>query len=188
LPAPLITSASASSSGRSRVHSSNPCSTSSAVSGWGLSNERRSSARRRRSISRRTASATNLLRFLSRRSMSLELGEPGRQVQQASQRRWRPAHLSSLFGISDFAGVSPPLNALLTPRSGLPFVWPEEPNHSYPDLSFPPVNVIAVVCLPDPSVLSATQPSPCACSRVACAAVANSGEWRSLVPERPHSS
>src|ERR1022692_1903889 len=71
LPAPLSTSASASSSGRPRVHSSNPCSASSALSGWGFCRDRRSSARRRRSSSWRTASTTNLLRFFSRRSMSL---------------------------------------------------------------------------------------------------------------------
>src|ERR1035437_8121978 len=71
LPELRSTSASASSSGKPRVHSSSPWSASSALSGWGFCRDRRSSARRRRSSSRRTASATNLLRFFSRRSMSL---------------------------------------------------------------------------------------------------------------------
>src|SRR5207247_1672920 len=71
LPTLLSTSASASSSGNPRDHSSRPCPASSALSGWGFCSERRSSARRRRSSSRRTASATNLLRFFSRLSMSL---------------------------------------------------------------------------------------------------------------------
>src|ERR1039457_594737 len=71
LPALLSTSASVSSAGNLRVHSSNPCSESAGLSGWGFCSDRRSSARWRRSSSWRTASATNLLRFFSRRSMSL---------------------------------------------------------------------------------------------------------------------
>src|ERR1035438_1827860 len=69
--APPVTSASASSSGKPLVHSSNPCSASPALSGCGFFSDRRSSARNRRSSSRRTASATNLLRLFSSRSMSL---------------------------------------------------------------------------------------------------------------------
>ena len=70
LPALLSTSASVSSSGKPRVHSSSPCPARSALSGWGFCRDRRSSARRRRSNSWRTASVTNLLRLFSRRSMS----------------------------------------------------------------------------------------------------------------------
>src|ERR1019366_4290932 len=71
LPALLSTSDSVSSSGKLRVHASSPSSAISALSGWGFSSDRRRSSRRRRSSSWRTASATNLLRFFSRRSMSL---------------------------------------------------------------------------------------------------------------------
>src|ERR1035437_3460940 len=71
LPALLSTSASVSSSGKLRAHASSPSSASSALSGWGFCSDRRRSSRRRRSSSWRTASATNLLRFFSRRSMSL---------------------------------------------------------------------------------------------------------------------
>lgn len=71
LPARLSRSTSGFSSGRLRDHSSMPCSASSALSGWGFSIDRLSSSRRRRLSSWRTASATNLLRFFSRRSISL---------------------------------------------------------------------------------------------------------------------
>src|ERR1035437_7879083 len=71
LPARLSTSASVSFPAKPRPHSSSPCSASAALTDWGFYRDRRSSARRRRSSSWRTASTTNLLRLFSRRSMSL---------------------------------------------------------------------------------------------------------------------
>jgi hypothetical protein len=72
-PARTSTSSVTSSSGRPLAQSSKPSSASCAQSGCGLRRERRSASRRRRSISWRTASRTNRLRFVSIRSMSCRI-------------------------------------------------------------------------------------------------------------------
>ncbi len=70
-PALELMSPSTSSSGKLRVHASKYSSAKLTVSGCGFRKDRRNSARRRRSSSLCTASATNLLRLFSCRSISL---------------------------------------------------------------------------------------------------------------------